>query len=582
MAQTVRKLTIGAVAASVVLTLLSAPLTASASDYPRRIAVAPFVNLTGQDEIKPVVAVLPRLLSTRLMALSGAETVLLPPGEKPPGDAAKEAGLPLLLQGTVSKLGKGYSIDTTVTDLSTGKPAGAFFAGASTEDDIIPQLGLMAGEIAEKVFGIRQPAPVAAAQPQAVQPVPVASPAPAGQPVAVLPAPAPPGPQAAVPAPLPGSRPAGPVPVAPVAPAALPASAPASAAAAPPTTSQSLKEGWVPTAITKIAQSDPIPDELLGVTTGDAVDADTTEAVAFGRTTLYVYRVKQNTLAPYVRIPRPVSHHFLNVEMFDVDGDGKKDIVVTDLVNDSLQSFILKRKGDAFEHLVDNLPYFLVVLPDWNGSRVLVGQRKGFDTPFAGKFYKMVWDGKALKEGEPLPADTGTLPLSGGILGLSSAAFGPEWRFIYTDELERLRVVDQKGKSLFKSKEKFGTSGDFFEWGEMSRLEGKRPRYLLRDPARVLSGPEGMPFILIPVAFKGLVGSVLGSLESSRLALLQWDGGEFAERAATPKSNNYISGADAISPRDFRRGSRVVASVIEQESSAWKKPVSRLLLEAVE
>src|SRR5512143_3454433 len=136
MAQNARKFATGAGAALLVLSLLPTPFTASSADYPRRIAVAPFVNLTGQDEIKPVVSVLPRLLSTRLMALAGAETVLLPAGEKGPEEAAKEVKAHLLLNATVSKLGKGYSIDTTVTDLATGKPAGAFFASAATEDEI--------------------------------------------------------------------------------------------------------------------------------------------------------------------------------------------------------------------------------------------------------------------------------------------------------------------------------------------------------------------------------------------------------------------------------------------------------------
>jgi len=107
MAQNVRKIATGAGAALLILSVLSAPRIASSAEYPRRIAIVPFVNLTGQDEIKPVVSVLPRPLSTRLMALAGAETTLLPAGEKGPEEAAKEAKVPLLLQGTVSKLGRG-------------------------------------------------------------------------------------------------------------------------------------------------------------------------------------------------------------------------------------------------------------------------------------------------------------------------------------------------------------------------------------------------------------------------------------------------------------------------------------------
>src|SRR5512145_1181901 len=197
MAKNVRKIATGAGAALLILSVLSAPPVASSAEFPRRIAIAPFVNLTGQDEIKAVVSVLPRLFSTRLMALAGAETILLPAGERGPEEAAKEAKVPLLLQGTVAKLGKGYSIDTTVTDLSTGKPAGAFFASAATEDEIIPQVGVLAADMAEKLFGVAtaRPQPAPAPAPAAVAPVlpaaPAALPAPAAQPAASVAAPAP-------------------------------------------------------------------------------------------------------------------------------------------------------------------------------------------------------------------------------------------------------------------------------------------------------------------------------------------------------------------------------------------------------
>jgi len=114
-----------------VFSVLASPVPASAAGYPRRIAIAPFASLTKED-IGGTVAVLPRLLASRLMALAGADVLLLPAGGKSLEEAAREAKYPLLLQGTVSKLGKGYSIDAAVTDLSTGKSAGAFFTAAAT------------------------------------------------------------------------------------------------------------------------------------------------------------------------------------------------------------------------------------------------------------------------------------------------------------------------------------------------------------------------------------------------------------------------------------------------------------------
>ena len=229
--------------------LLLVAARSDAAGYPRRIAIAPFASLTKED-IGATVSVLPRLLASRLMALAGADVVLLPAGGKVPEAAAREAKVPLLLQGTVSKLGKGYSVDTTVTDLETGKTAGAFFAVAATEDDIIAQLGVLSGEISEKLFGVQgairapaPPTPVAASPAPAMLPVPSGIPSIGGPSVAASPTP----PPVSVPA-TPG-------------------------------------EGWTPSSIKKVGQSDKISDEINGVVAGD-VDADGNgEVITWGRNT---------------------------------------------------------------------------------------------------------------------------------------------------------------------------------------------------------------------------------------------------------------------------------------------------------
>jgi len=229
----------------------ASPVPASAAGYARRIAIAPFASLMKED-IGATVSVLPRLLASRLMALSGADVVLLPAGGKAPEEQAREAKVPLLLQGTVSKLGKGYSVDTTVTDLETGKTAGAFFAVAATEDDIIAQLGVLSGEIAEKLFGVQgairaaaPPAPVAASPAPSMVPAPAGIPSIGGAPVAVAPA-----------------SPPAPVPATP-------------------------DEGWTPSSLKKVGQSDKIADELYGVVALDPGAEGESEIVAWGSNVLY-------------------------------------------------------------------------------------------------------------------------------------------------------------------------------------------------------------------------------------------------------------------------------------------------------
>ena len=530
---------------------------ASAAGYPRRIAVAPFVS-SAKEDIGTTVAVLPRLLASRLMALAGADVLLLPAEAKSPEEAAREAKYPLLLQGTVSKLGKGYSVDTTVTDLATGASAGAFFAAAPTEDDIIPQLGVLSGEIAEKLFGVQ-----GAAKAVSPQPAPPASPV------------APPAGLAEIAA----------LPIASATPAAQ-ATGPSSQTAVP--SSRAIvpadpAEWWIPSSMKKIGQSDKVADELYGVVAGDVDAEGNGDVITWGRNIIYVYRVKGVEILPYTRISRGISHHFLNVCAIDLDGDGKKDLVVTDLEGDRLLSFVMLRKGDGFVEIPGTVPYHFTVLRGWNGKTVLAGQRGGVVEPFQGKIHVMKWDGKILSEGEALPLDTGILPISaGGVYTLSPGEFGKDGQWLYVDVEEKLRVLDAKGKPVYKSKEKFGSGADGFEYGEISRMEQTRPVMTLRTPPGVAQGKKGNHLILVNEVKKGILKGMIHTFEATRLVILAWEGGGVAVRASSPWSDFFYSGSEPLPPGEVRRGGMAIASVIEQSGSAFKEKSSRLELFRIE
>jgi hypothetical protein len=532
----------------------ASPVPASAAGYSRRIAIAPFVSL-AKEEIGATVSVLPRLLASRLMALAGADVVLLPAGGKDPEAAAKEAKVPLLLQGTVSKLGKGYSVDATVTDLETGRPAGAFFAVAATEDDIIAQLGVLSGEIAEKLFGVQG----------AIRVVPSPAPAPL-----------------AIPAPAPAPSPAA---------SALPSSSslPSATITAPVGVSVP-EEKWTPSSMKRISRSDKIADELYGIVAGDADAEGNGEVLAFGRRIIYIYRVKGKELLPYTRITKGLPGHILNLEAVDLDGDGKKEILVSGLEGEYLESTVLKRKGDVYEPVAGRIPYFLVVLPDWQGKPAVVGQRLGSDTPFEGRLYTMSWTGKTLAEGAPLPVDTRIAPLSSGmsysiapvssgIPGLSSARLGQEWRLIYTDGDSHLRVLDASGKTSYRSGGSYGAAADYFEYGPYTPKAGKSRNYMKKAP-RVAVGTDGSPVFVIPKVKAGFF-DVSALQESRSIALLQWVDGEFVERADTGDGDYRYSGADFLPPHPLRKGGKVIVSAIEK-GGIVTGAASRLVLFSVE
>jgi hypothetical protein len=327
-----------------------------------------------------------------------------------------------------------------------------------------------------------------------------------------------------------------------------------------------------------VGESDKILDELYGVVTVDTDAQGSTLVAAYGKTTLHLYRVKGTEIVSFARISKPLDHHILSVYSLDIDGDGAREILVTDLVDETVASFVLKKKGDVYQEVAGGIRYFLAVLPDWMGKPVLVGQYQGIDVPFQGRIVTLRWDGKGFAEGEKLPHDTNILPLSSGLPGLSSARFGKEWRLIYTDENSRLRVLDGGGKSQYTSSGKFGTVPDRFEWGPIIQLEGHRKWFPMRSPVRVASGGEVDPLVLIPEVRQGM----LDLTASTRLVLLQWSRGEFVEKAGSQSGSRYLTGADFLSPDGFGKGGKIVTSEVEKSGSPFSDKISRLMLYQVE
>ena len=221
---------------------------------------------------------------------------------------------------------------------------------------------------------------------------------------------------------------------------------------------------------------------------------------------------------------------------------------------------------------------------DPGGKGVIAGQREGIgDAAFQGKFYRMKWDGKAFSEADAVPVDTAILPTStGGVISLTSARFGTEDRWIYVDIEEKLRVLDAGGKSVYKSKERYGAASDAFAYGQPDRQTAERPLMPLRRAPRVSAGPGGGLLLVTTEVKKGILSNMAGSFESTRVVILEWSGGGFTERAAAPKSDFFLSGVDVLLPGGLRKGGKVVASVIEQAGTAWKDKASRLELLQVE
>jgi len=93
----------------------------------------------------------------------------------------------------------------------------------------------------------------------------------------------------------------------------------------------------------------------------------------------------------------------LHLHTMDLDGDGKDELIVTlaeklivlDKKDSRLVSLILTHEGTAYAPMANQLPYYLRVIQDRAGKKVLLAQRKGKYEPFDGDIYQLEWDSGA-------------------------------------------------------------------------------------------------------------------------------------------------------------------------------------------
>jgi hypothetical protein len=272
---------------------------------------------------------------------------------------------------------------------------------------------------------------------------------------------------------------------------------------------------------------------------------------------------------------------FLDVAATDLDGDGRKEFLVSAIRGDRFDSLVLARDGEGLVEWGGKIPWYLAVVPGALPPPAVAGQGKTLEGTFTGKAVALRWGGKAFAEGDRLPLDFGSSPFSdGGIAGLSAVAPAGKGPFyLYNDASLRLRVLDGSGKELYRSPGKFAVRSASFEFGPFIPMEGKRASFDLRHPPRAVPSGEGSFLLAAVEAPRGGLLSLFtgtGSGDGARLVLLEWTGDDFREMAGSPREGRELTCVAFLTAPPFGRGGRLAAAVVEKREGGLTRPESRV------
>jgi TolB-like protein len=212
---------------------------------------------------------------------------------------------------------------------------------------------------------------------------------------------------------------------------------------------------------------------LKGVDVGDVDGDGKNEIVVMDESKLWVYRDEGKEIGLVAEFPTESNNNFLTLDVVDITGDKKAEICVTNAVEDTLQSFILSYSSEdgTFRYLAKRLNWYMRVVKIPGKGDTLLAQKMGIDTDYAGLMRIVKWTGKKVKLGEKLRTGKkeGRLPKEvEGLYDFTSGKFtnpdNQEFLVMQEDTGKgKVRLLDAAGSLLWKSADELGGSDNFID-----------------------------------------------------------------------------------------------------------------------
>ncbi|MBW1679205.1 MAG: VCBS repeat-containing protein, partial [Deltaproteobacteria bacterium] len=206
--------------------------------------------------------------------------------------------------------------------------------------------------------------------------------------------------------------------------------------------------------------SGKISNNIKGLAVGDADGDGDLEIIFITDKKVFVYQKMDGKLKKIAEYKEKGSADFLKVDMADINRNGKNEIFVTNLRENSLSSIVLEYKDENIEKIADNLEWFLGVVNFPGEGPVLLGQTYGDNNPLKGKIYRIKWD-----SGNYVPSGLEEVPSGLQIFGFGvlRGEGSREKEFVNLDNDGRLYVYSQNGEEKWKSERTYGSSEVSFQ-----------------------------------------------------------------------------------------------------------------------
>jgi hypothetical protein len=235
----------------------------------------------------------------------------------------------------------------------------------------------------------------------------------------------------------------------------------------------------------------------------------------------------------------------LTLDVADVNRNGYAEIIVTSVVGDNLQSYILEYEEGKFRKIIEKADWYFRVLDHPKDGPLLMGQRMGSEGIPVGPIYSFVWKKKSFEKGPKMD-----FPKETNIFGLALADIRNQGTLdaVTLDESGQLRIQSADGKFTWRSKSRFGGTNVSYDTKKKKEFDVNLKDALdarIFIPGRILikdlDGDGSNELIINANHASTTFFKRVRTFETGEIYDLVWEEGNFATNWKTREINGYIA-----------------------------------------
>jgi hypothetical protein len=325
-------------------------------------------------------------------------------------------------------------------------------------------------------------------------------------------------------------------------------------------------------------QSSIFRTQFNGLAVGDVDGNGVNECVVIDKNRIYVYRFEKDRLVTVAEFQQSRHNHLLNVDVADINDNGKAEIFITNYAKISEQpnSFIIEHGEDGFSSLAENTKWYYRVISESVGKTTLLAQKQADNTLFSDSIHVL-----AFVNDHYVSVEKVTPPKKFSVYEMILAADieNHDRVFIAYMHHHEIAALSPEGEIFWSTGEEFDGSLIYFEYTDQQFQEIDR-HYL---PQRILfmdTDGNGKPEIIAVRNIdsnRGII-SRLKRYEKGYISCMEWRAKhDLRLKWKTVQENGYISD---LAVADVTNDGKLdlIFTVVIQTGSWLKKSFSSYLI----